>query len=1159
MSSGDIPEYSTSLFSPPPITATTLGTDVDKKKSDGSAVGLWLVGEVSFCLNRLAEASVSASSRNRLLSDTTTSATLLQSNSVKVLSPNRMDQFQQTDVISPPHSVSVSGMNTGDSASQLIDSDAIAIDVSPGIEVGFASLEDRQEEEDVDEEEEEDVDLGVDITLLLPQNKPIALYGTDDAAMLPNSGSWNTTLSSFELIPYLEIAGSNISVLFVKDGKVLDEVNGATTPESGGYRSPVHAKDSKSRAPAADRLAALIGSAEIARKPSALFIVAHAPDVIADILKQVSHQQVADVPMESLVVVVTNRVSEVCTLLPILSALDAPITSSPHQPPPHQPCRRPFVVVDLASITSTTHVPNPQVNALTALLGDRHSCATLVFTSSPSATAGEVDNNHILSNMVGLHSSSKLDYPLRRDVVRTLVAAGGATPTSRSQSGSQHCGNAPQSAAKGLGGSSNIGKPPLAALRYSHNPPFSHSHLTNSHVRANSRDSTTHDWPRSSHSPPSAPLLPPSGKLNRILSVDSTNSNGADGLGVVSSGGARCTVTIVDDFQNRNNPLLLSQSQMTANGILSGTSSVNLMSPSPHFARGSANGSFRRGSSIASDVFPEGVSCKISRCIGHGTFGVVFLGRLRSMPETDVAIKQFYLRTGEEDQFLVDIAYEAALLRCLEHPNIVRYYNSFVSDNCVNIVMQYCNGGNLNLRIGSASLRSEEYLMIMRDILEGIVYLHEHSIMHRDLKPENVLFHDGTLMLADFGTSTKSIETVDGRHEIKGTFAYMAPEVLLGKEYGISCDIWSFGCICADLIGVPLPHRNMDLPAIRLLYNDASDLENPTFNYDPNNRLPKDVRAFFDLCFDMDWKKRGSARLLQECTLIRDPSVITKYQRHLQFGQLAQNSLTSASIAEAKRLTRSMRSNTTRFSGASSLGDVHSAIDGVVLYSVANRSQVVERFLRSGRVSRQNTPIQSAATSDLADLAPARQASPFYDNPHHRPTHHYGRGILGRSGRSELEASFNSGPMAGIRFSRSVASSTGGAGFAPAYLPKPRLPSGRNPNSQSRGLSASNTGGSNRNDVSRPSSVVASVVVPGIHVGHNDLLYGSGTSGDEEGGGLGGGADNTDTHSDVFRSHDVNEEDGGIWFPASQLLGDNTEAAPNSPLSPLLHMSPTSE
>eukprot|EP00658_Telonema_sp_P-2_P066885 TRINITY_DN55847_c0_g1_i1.p1 TRINITY_DN55847_c0_g1~~TRINITY_DN55847_c0_g1_i1.p1 ORF type:complete len:392 (-),score=44.57 TRINITY_DN55847_c0_g1_i1:109-1284(-) len=379
---------------------------------------------------------------------------------------------------------------------------------------------------------------------------------------------------------------------------------------------------------------------------------------------------------------------------------------------------------------------------------------------------------------------------------------------------------------------------------------------------------------------------------------------------------------------------------MTTNGIFSGASSVNLTTHSPHFTRGSANGSFRRGggSSIGSDVFPEGVSCKISRCIGHGTFGVVFLGRLRQMPETDVAIKQFYLRTGEEDQFLVDIAYEAALLRYLEHPNIVQYYNSFVSDNCVNIVMQYCNGGNLNLRIGSASLRSEEYLMMMRDILEGIVYLHEHSIMHRDLKPENVLFHDGTLMLADFGTATKSIETVDGLHEIKGTFAYMAPEVLLGKEYGIACDIWSFGCICADLIGVPLPHRNMDLQAIRHLYSDASDLKKPVFKYDPNNRLPKDVRAFFDLCFDMDWKKRGSARLLQECTLMNDPAVITKYQKHLQFGQLAQNSLTSASIAEAKRLTRSMRSNNTRYSGASSLGDVHSAVDGVVLYSVATVS-----------------------------------------------------------------------------------------------------------------------------------------------------------------------------------------------------------------------------
>ena len=92
----------------------------------------------------------------------------------------------------------------------------------------------------------------------------------------------------------------------------------------------------------------------------------------------------------------------------------------------------------------------------------------------------------------------------------------------------------------------------------------------------------------------------------------------------------------------------------------------------------------------------------------------------------------------------------------------------------------------------------------MKQLLDGVSYLHSHRILHRDLKPQNLLLDtEGHIKLADFGLSRSfSLPTRVYTHEVI-TLWYRAPELLLGgKLYCTAIDLWSLGCIMIEMVGV---------------------------------------------------------------------------------------------------------------------------------------------------------------------------------------------------------------------------------------------------------------------------------------------------------------------------------------------------------------------
>ena len=231
----------------------------------------------------------------------------------------------------------------------------------------------------------------------------------------------------------------------------------------------------------------------------------------------------------------------------------------------------------------------------------------------------------------------------------------------------------------------------------------------------------------------------------------------------------------------------------------------------------STTGSSHRNSSILFEKFSKQTDYKKKyeyiQILGSGAFGKVRLYVDRQCKSMRYAIK-----TLKKDFFnkhnLESLEREVDILRSLDHPNIVKYFETYEDDHFIHIVMEYIPGDNLFKVITNKKyfkFTEKEICQIMTCLLKAVLFLHHNNIVHRDIKPENILFSVpgdfNALKIIDFGLSIQKNAKNDNRRV--GTPYYMAPEMIHGN-FVYESDMWSIGVILFILVTGKQPFRAHD-------------------------------------------------------------------------------------------------------------------------------------------------------------------------------------------------------------------------------------------------------------------------------------------------------------------------------------------------------------
>jgi len=301
--------------------------------------------------------------------------------------------------------------------------------------------------------------------------------------------------------------------------------------------------------------------------------------------------------------------------------------------------------------------------------------------------------------------------------------------------------------------------------------------------------------------------------------------------------------------------------------------------------------------------------------IGSGSFGNVFKC-FHKIDKNDYAIKIVPIYNDVNSQKYIN---EVEMMASLDHPNIVRYYNSWIEaflpksfgnspnimgnspnimgnspnimgnspnimgdleeygSSCSDIVesyeitkflfiqMELCYG-NLNTYLEKrTSINYLDSKSIFKNILEGLSYLHKMNIIHRDIKPSNIMFDKNDIVkIGDFGMSIKyEDDNILQKKIVKteneyGSYNYLAPETIENKEYSVYSDIYSLGIILFELLSTFDTYMEKQ--------DKINKLKNYTIDEEFSSLYPKELELIKQLTNKDKLKRLSCVSILKKMT-----------------------------------------------------------------------------------------------------------------------------------------------------------------------------------------------------------------------------------------------------------------------------------------------------